>query len=77
MDLKNTNESAENKAKSIIVDIFDNKLVEPKEEKKNIKLCYALSKILCDSTLHPRFGHDPVYFKAVSDEIDNIFNDYL
>ena len=50
---------------------------KPKEEKKNIKLCYALSKILCDSTLHPRFGHDPVYFKAVSDEIDNLFEDYL
>tara|TARA_R100000951_G_scaffold97006_1_gene86533 strand:+ start:326 stop:559 length:234 start_codon:yes stop_codon:yes gene_type:complete len=77
MDLNNTNESAENKAKSIIVDIFDNILVEPKDEKENIKLCHMLSKILCDSSLHPRFGHDPVYFKDVSDEIDNVFEDYL
>ena len=77
MDLYKRNESVENKAKSIIVDVFDNKLVEPKDEKQNIKLCHMLSKLLCYSNLHTRSCQDPVYWEAVSDEIDNVFEDYL
>jgi len=77
MDFYNTNESVENKAKSIISDIFENNLVQPKDEKQNIKLCHMLSKVLCESILHTRLCQDPEYWEAVSDEIDNVFEDYL
>ena len=78
MDLKDMSESVESKAKSKIEDVFDNKLVEPKDEKANISLCHMLSRAMSDINLHPNIvGKNAAYWKAVSDEIDNIFNDYL
>ena len=79
MDLYKRNESVENKAKSIIVDVFDNKLVEPKDEQANITLTFMISSIISDMKAQdPKLDHkDAEFWEAVSDEIKNIFNDYV